>query len=46
MLSRLSSRSLGVEAKPPREIVEEGARLSRRLYPELEEAWAGWPPTG
>ncbi len=38
MLSRLGSGSLEVEAKPPREIVEEAARLSRRIYPELEEA--------
>ena len=27
-----------MEAKSPREIVKEAARLSRRLYPELEEA--------
>jgi len=38
MLSRLGSSSLKVEARSPREIVEEAARLSRGLYPELEEA--------
>lgn len=38
ILSRIDPDSLKVEAKPPRELVEKGARLSRRLYPELEEA--------
>ena len=38
MLSRLGSGSLEVETRSPREIVEEAARLSRGLYPELEGA--------
>ena len=39
ILSRVDSSSLRVVVRAPREIVEDLARLSRRLYPRLENAF-------